>query len=223
MKKQMRYILPIFLALTLVEVGCSKADHLRSEAEAGKVDMQLTATPSVIPTMPPPMMHSAQIVGEKSAGWITKEVVVGRDDFSAIHFVDNECGFLASLGGDKTFPESPKLRKTVNGGTNWSELKVPFSSDSFVSSIWFVNRERGSIVLQSSGTSMRDSVSKISVLETEDGGASWNLRFELENAVSSDLRFDAAGNGWLVGLRGKATYVHNAKPLALYSDDFGKT
>lgn len=162
------------------------------------------------------------LIKNSSKEWKATKQKLGQGDLIDVFFVDEKHGWVIS--NDELVPESGKIYKTTNGGNSWIQLPLNLSLNSFISKIFFLSESRGWMVIQTESQELKNIVSEIQILETNDGGRIWKLQYSLKEAFVSNLVFDkTTGEGWLVGLKGKATYSFKTDALALHTLDFGKT
>ncbi len=154
--------------------------------------------------------------------WDLKKQKIENDNLTTIFFSDAAHGWVASLKGNILIPEGGNLYRTTNGGQTWKKLGLELPSNSFISKIFFLNNSKGWLVIQTERDSDENTNAQIKILQTNDSGETWKSQFSLKNAFASKLILSETGEGWLIGLRGTATYHRDAVWFALHTTNFGK-
>ncbi|MCK5145911.1 hypothetical protein KAR48_04095 [bacterium] len=105
-----------------------------------------------------------------------------------IFFIDKEYGWMAGWYAGAA-PALNPVYYTSDSGLYWTtQIKIPCSG---INSIVFLDRKIGWIA------------GRGKILFTFDGGNSWNIQHEADDAVYLDLCFVNESNGWAVGYTGK--------------------
>lgn len=165
----------------------------------------------------------ANLKDKTNQNWKITKQKLSNDDFIDAVFVDDDNGWIVSIKGDELIPEGGNIYKTNDGGKNWKKLQLKLQDESFISKIFFLDKLHGWIIIQTLDNEKRGIETQIQILETLNGGESWKPSFNQKNAFVSKITINEKGEGWIVGLKGKATYSGNADALALHTLDFGKT
>lgn len=165
----------------------------------------------------------ANLKDKTNQNWKIAKQKLGNNDFIDAVFLDKNNGWIVSIKGDELIPEGGNIYKTNNGGKDWKKLPIKLPDESFISNIFFLDKLRGWVIIQTLDNEKRGIDTQIQILETVNGGESWKLSYNQKNAFVSKITINEKGEGWIVGLKGKATYSGNADALALHTLDFGKT
>ncbi|HWS52540.1 MAG TPA: YCF48-related protein, partial [Pyrinomonadaceae bacterium] len=125
-----------------------------------------------------------------------------REGVSDLYFRDKEDGYL--LAGNQIF-------LTEDGGQTW-RLAARFLPPTFAGatpdlySVRFTSKKRGWVV---GSLSRGDSVVDSLVLQTTDGGASWNRQRVPVRDELIHLDFDGDKRGWIVGTQGRVLHTRD--------------
>lgn len=207
--------------------GCSDVSQSKigSEDASETIESTVKASSANLNMVQDKQQRSAKIVnltGSFTEKWKITEQKLGQDSLIDVFFVNTDHGWLVSNNELKR--ESAKIYKTVDSGKTWIQLSVDIPANSFISKIFFLDETRGWMVTQTENHESKNIAAEIRILKTDDGGRTWKIQYSLKEAYVSDLVFDKmTGEGWLVGLKGKAGYSFNTDALALHTLDFGKT
>ncbi len=122
--------------------------------------------------------------------WIFQSSPVG-DRWEIIQFVNENFGWIRGWN---------KLIKTTNGGTNWSEVVLPFSFSDF----FFISPTTGWITSQNNLPN-RDS----EIFKTTDGGLSWTSQFFSMDEPLGTIFFLNENYGWVFSFNGFVVKTNN--------------
>lgn len=207
--------------------GCSNVSQSKIESEgvSETIESTVKASSGNLNMVQDKQQRSPKVVNltvSSTEKWKIMEQKLGQDSLIDVFFVNTNHGWLVSNNELKR--GSAKIYETVDGGKTWIQLSVNIPANSFISKIFFLNETRGWMVTQTENHELKNISAEIRILETGDGGRTWKLQYTMKEAYVSDLVFDKmTGEGWLVGLKGKADYSFNTDALALHTLDFGKT
>ena len=220
----------LLLGVIWVSVLCGCSNYNQSNQPPAQVSEIIDSTvkasganenTNVLKNRPQPPSEEVNLTSDSSGKWRARKQKLGQDDLIGAVFVNEKYGWLIS--NDELTPESGKIYKTANGGNSWLQQPLKLPPNSFISRIFFIDEDRGWLVIQIENHDLKNIESEIQILETNDGGDNWKSQYSLKNAYVSDLFFDqTSGEGWLVGLKGKAEYSFKTDALALHTLDFGK-
>jgi photosystem II stability/assembly factor-like uncharacterized protein len=133
----------------------------------------------------------------------------------SVNFVDRDHGW--ALGetwwGPSSYPSTPLLLATTDGGVTWDAQDLGnSSSDALLRSVTFIDANHGWVVGYQGV-----------ILATSDGGASWIVQDPGSAGVEADLAsacFVDRDHGWVVGTAGPRA---NQSPVILATRDGGVT
>jgi photosystem II stability/assembly factor-like uncharacterized protein len=132
----------------------------------------------------------------------TRQRIETRDAVNDIYFRDKEDGYL--LAGSQIFT-------TEDSGATW-QLQTRFLSQTFggaepeLYSVRFTSKKRGWVV---GSLSRGDDVVDSLVLNTTDGGVSWNRQRVPVTDELIHLDFDGDKRGWIVGSGGRILHTRD--------------
>jgi photosystem II stability/assembly factor-like uncharacterized protein len=209
----------IVVALISFMIGCS----VRVD-EDGNLRPTLEPTPSNsrptnVDQSKTHLKENAKLSKDLSKDWKKSQRRLGSDDWIDVCFVDSNIGWIVSIKGDRLVPLGGSIFKTEDGGRTWRRIPLKLANHSFISNVSFIDKSKGWLVVQTLG---RDAT-KMQILETFDGGETWTSGFSLDDAIVSRMAFNRQGEGWVIGIKAKAVYMHDQKNLVLYTRDFGKS
>lgn len=152
-----------------------------------------------------------------------RQALGSNDPVNDIYFLDKEDGYL--LSGNRIYV-------SADGGATWRE-SARFAPADFggaepeLYSVRFTSKKRGWIV---GSVSRRDDVVDSLVLQTTDGGQSWNRQRVPTKSELINLDFSGDKRGWIVGASGVVLHTRDGgetwtlqrtgTPATLYSVDF---
>ena len=134
-------------------------------------------------------------------------------DLTAVQFLDDDNAWLG--GKEKVF-------KTQDGGRTWQQVKLEVLPGSSVRRINFVSPMIGWIIFQrSADTAINYQLNHFRVLHTVDGGNTWSLQYDGNEAAVTDLLFTDKRNGWITGLKFGGLSPYRYTYLILHTKDGG--
>ncbi len=110
------------------------------------------------------------------------------DDLSSVCFTDNNHGWAVGANGT--------ILKTTNAGSMWVPLNI---TSQYLNCIWFTDMEHGTIV--GGDWWLQNGL----ILNTTDGGTTWNSQISGVNKTLSGVYFSNADNG--VAVAGEGTVI----------------
>ncbi|NOX65718.1 MAG: T9SS type A sorting domain-containing protein [Chlorobi bacterium] len=114
--------------------------------------------------------------------WERQSNFAARKNLYSIFFIDENNGWIGS--------DSGKIFRTIDGGESWDEVTVnPGEWGNSIWSIQFLNKNTGFAIMGKS------------IIKTEDGGASWQIKYTDDNynySLSTVYFLDSL-NGWVIG------------------------
>ena len=123
--------------------------------------------------------------------WSQESGQVNRD-FNSIYFVNANIGWVAGLNYSS---DQAIIRKTTDGGINWTNLSIPYLNSIELYSIQFINSNLGWCVGEAGTT-----------LKTTDGGNTWSQNTIQAQTLRSICLIDSA-NGFAVGDNGMINHT----------------
>ena len=180
------------LAIVLTCIFYSPSCHSRPES-----------TNNEQPKVVPPVILRPIDAGWNEHGEIsidsTKLHLPPGNEFSGAQFVDAETGWVFS---------HKLLFRTTDAAKSWTRLPLVLSEDSSVTSIFFMDRERGwlashvRLILKP-----EDSANTSTIFVTSDGGLSWSEQLTFRDRVEiKQLKFFDANRGFVIGSRSKPPF-----------------
>lgn len=134
-------------------------------------------------------------------------------DLTAVQFLDDNNGWI---GGKE------KLFKTQDGGRTWQPVKLEVLPGSSVRRINFISPSVGWIILQRSGDlAVNYQLNRFWVLHTADGGNTWSLQYDGNEAALTALLFTDEKNGWITGIKYGGLSPYRYTYLVLHTSDQG--
>lgn len=219
-----KFFFTLFLIGLIFIFSCSsnlQLSELSNTFDNKNLDISSEKTDSLDKQINSPKL--ANLIDKTNQNWKITKQKLGNNDFIDAVFLDENNGWIVSIKGDELIPEGGNIYRTNDGGKNWKKLQVKLQDESFISNIFFLDKLHGWIIIQTLDNEKRGIDTQIQILETVNGGESWKLSYNQKNAFVSKITINEKGEGWIVGLKGKATYSGNADALALHTLDFGKT
>lgn len=134
----------------------------------------------------PIVIHTA----DGGVTWAVQSTPISNGNFKAVDFVNDNQGWL--VGVDQSSGNSGVVLNTSNGGGTWS-LQSPPAIDE-LRGIDFIDATNGWVVGRTGGA--------VSIINTSDGGLSWNDISPANTGTSSHLNgvdFVDAASGWVTG------------------------
>jgi photosystem II stability/assembly factor-like uncharacterized protein len=199
--------------------GCTVEGQADPNAEPLPLSTRSYATPSPDELLKKFLERKATLSKDLSKDWKKSQRRLGSDDWIDVCFVDSNIGWIVSIKGDRLVPLGGGIFKTEDGGRTWRRIPLKLANHSFISNVSFIDKSKGWLVIQTLG---RDAT-KMQILETSDGGETWTPGFSLDDAIVSRMAFNRQGEGWVIGIKAKAVYMHDQKNLVLYTHNFGKS
>lgn len=139
----------------------------------------------------------------------------GLPDLNLLYytFTDSLTGYISGYAGSSSVPGI--VKKTINGGLNWTEVLRDTTSS--IPKMSFVNSYTGYAVAGSK-----------KLYRTTNGGLNWSMQIPDTSALASiiGIHFINAYTGWLVGNYGAVLYTSNGgatfaeEPVAAVPDKF---
>lgn len=164
----------------------------------------------------------------RSLEWNIDENKINDDTLISIFFVSKNYGWAAGVKGEifrhnKYDIKAGNFFRTVDGGQTWKKINLTLPDDSFISKIIFTNELMGWLIVQRESNFVKKRKSQFWVLETKDGGDSWQSKYTQENARVSDLIMKPDGEGWIVGAKvGERDFGFYFDGFTLYTNDLGE-
>jgi photosystem II stability/assembly factor-like uncharacterized protein len=223
MKVTLEYM---FLLLLILEISCSPNNSVQiGYNSVSNNEIQNRPNSNLIDnqSVDKPARQQISISKNTTQTWQIEKKHLGNDNLLDVFFVDSNHGWITSIKGNNLVPKGSNIYKTSNGGNSWQKIHLKIPESSFISNIFFVDKLKGWVVIQTESNSYKNIVSEINILETKDGGESWRNQQSLKNSYSSKIIFDITGEGWLVGSKATASYSYDRKILALHTSDFGSS
>lgn len=152
---------------------------------------------------------------KRQAPWAAAAVkAAGRESMAPLNVVDEMHGWAAG-GSD--------LYKTADGGKTWVKVSLEAPPASKVASISFVNPSRGWVILQNEAADVSAyKENHFRLVQTDDGGATWGVRYEGGESEARRVSFFDEQHGWVVGV--KYTGARPVRvPLILNTSDYGRS
>lgn len=136
-----------------------------------------------------------------------------RLQFRDVHAVSATTAYVLSIGNGT----DSRIFKTTDAGANWTQQFVNRDSSAFYDCFDFWDERRGLVIGDEVG-------GEIMMLETRDGGATWNrLRSpSLPAAIRGEGSFASSGT-CLVTRPGGHAWVSTTKSRVLHTSDYGAT
>ena len=209
----------LFSAFIQFWIGCN-----------GQIREDISGVPTPLSTQPHSNQNSlekrkendtrpATVLDGPPKEWNVTQKRIGRDDWIDVSFVTADIGWIVAVKGYTIAPDGGSLFKTLNGGKTWRQIPLKLAKNSFISNINFVNRLRGWLIVQTIGKKS----TKMQIMETSNGGKTWVPGFSLVTAIAAKMLISDSGEGWIIGIKGTATYEHDRKNLVLHTSDFGNS
>ena len=134
-------------------------------------------------------------------------------DLTAVHFTDEAHGFVGGQGN---------LYKTDDGGKTWQESRFSVPAGAQVTKIVFATPAIGWVVLQTrSDLAIDYEQNHFWLQHTRDGGQTWKLQYDGEQAEITALSVENAKEAWLTGIRFAGLRPFRYTYLVLHTADQG--
>lgn len=104
-----------------------------------------------------------------------------QDNLTAIHFPDNNTGYVGGTGG--------KIYKTTNAGLIWTDVSDTVLYSGGINGMYFSDVNNGFAVGSSAAGS--------NILRTTNGGTNWSAVPTPVSSTAYDIYFDTPQNGWV--------------------------
>lgn len=145
---------------------------------------------------------------------INKKRLETSSNLTYIYFLNEKDGWILSKN---------HLFKTNDGGVKWQKKSLRILPSEKLAQIHFRNSKSGILVVQKELINLDDEKNYFQILETLDGGETWEKgRLEINGIVRS-LVFSDEKNGWIAGYKKKGHSLIGFKYLLLKTNDGGKT
>src|SRR6266851_5794443 len=212
----MKYRRFLGLILLLCMISCNRSLSERAVSkEAAGVKYASQSSPVTSAVWRGKIIDLTSTLDEsKESSWKFGVQQIGSSELlSEIQFLDETYGWIAS---------SNSLYRTNDGGSTWQRVNVALPQQAWIRSVFFVNRLIGWVAAgQCTPGEFCDS-DRMWLMQTTDGGQSWQLQSERKDSVASAVRFVDEQNGWLIGTKYKNWGLSPFSPLVLRTSDQGR-